>query len=357
MRFAGSHDLKVLIQSSFEECEEKYGSHWYNMHRVDIHSQLKGLAEGAEDRGRPVKIHLASEVVRVDFDETVLELASGAKHKKDLIILADGSHCKFLEELNGRPVPMVSSGMTVFRSLIPFEKIMTNPDLAALWDGQPPGFFLVMDFATQYLTVTYPCRGNTLLNLVFLKPSTESEKDAHGDDWHHPSSKEEIKDWMEGTAHHQTWLNLIDLADNVKKFQVMTHESLHRLYKGAVVAVGDAAHPMLPTHAEGGSMAIEDAAALGIIFSSHTQPDEIGRRLQIYQEVRFARSMITQMMSNNRVNSMSHAGQEEQAQKWGYDGKLPEDNARYFKQDFRDFFYTYRVEDEAKDALKAHGMT
>ena len=43
--------------------EEKYGSPWFLAHRVDLHEELKKLANGKDGVGRPAVVELRSEVV------------------------------------------------------------------------------------------------------------------------------------------------------------------------------------------------------------------------------------------------------------------------------------------------------
>ena len=57
-----------------------------------------------------------------------------------------------------------------------------------------------------------------------------------------------------------------------------------RWAKGPIALLGDAAHPVLPFLAQGGVMALEDAAVLADAL--HRNPDNVALALQQYQRRR-----------------------------------------------------------------------
>jgi hypothetical protein len=59
---------------------------------------------------------------------------------------------------------------------------------------------------------------------------------------------------------------------------------------GKLVLLGDAAHPFLPHQGQGGAMAIEDAAALGVVLERNLKSAQIEERLKLYQDIRQARA-------------------------------------------------------------------
>lgn len=50
-------------------------------------------------------------------------------------------------------------------------------------------------------------------------------------------------------------------------WRLYVHQPYERFQRGKACIMGDAAHPMMPHQSQGACQAIEDAAALGIIFS------------------------------------------------------------------------------------------
>jgi salicylate hydroxylase len=69
-----------------------YGAPLYTFHRVDLHNELRRLAQEPAAGIKGAKIRLACEVVEVDFEAGAITLANGTVHKRDLIIAADGVH-------------------------------------------------------------------------------------------------------------------------------------------------------------------------------------------------------------------------------------------------------------------------
>jgi salicylate hydroxylase len=87
------NDLTPLVEDSFANMESDYGSKFYHFHRVDLHNQLRELAEAPESAsrpGQPVKIKLGAAVDKIDCINGCLTLKDGNEIKKDLLVVADG---------------------------------------------------------------------------------------------------------------------------------------------------------------------------------------------------------------------------------------------------------------------------
>ena len=92
--FMKADTLETTMAADLKEFPERFGAEFYFMHRVDLHTELRRLAEEPDDRTTPVKINLSSEVVDVDMDTGELALKDGSKCKKDLVVAADGIHVR-----------------------------------------------------------------------------------------------------------------------------------------------------------------------------------------------------------------------------------------------------------------------
>ena len=75
------------------------------------------------------------------------------------------------------------------------------------------------------------------------------------------------------------------------------------MFSGRTLLVGDAAHSMLPFTGQGGSQAIEDAGALGVLFQNIKSKEEVGERLRLVEEVRRERTAIFQSMAGIKMGS------------------------------------------------------
>ena len=89
--------MKDNYHGRYSDLVERFGTPWYFIHRVDLHTELKRMAQDLN-----VKIRLASEVTNVDCDSGVLTLANGQTVQKDFILAADGVHVS--PKL--RPIPL-----------------------------------------------------------------------------------------------------------------------------------------------------------------------------------------------------------------------------------------------------------
>lgn len=61
---AHGKSLKKFHESVENEIEKRYGAPWFLAHRVDLHNELKRLAEERDGKGIPVQVHLGCEVVK-----------------------------------------------------------------------------------------------------------------------------------------------------------------------------------------------------------------------------------------------------------------------------------------------------
>jgi salicylate hydroxylase len=97
---------------------------------------------------------------------------------------------------------------------------------------------------------------------------------------------------------HQIMLH----SEDIKIWRLYIHKPYPYWIRGRVALLGDAAHPMLPDQTQGHSQAIEDAAALGLIFSEQyfhvnartNVEDAIRAAMQRYEKVRMDRAATLQ---------------------------------------------------------------
>jgi salicylate hydroxylase len=83
--------------------------------------------------------------------------------------------------------------------------------------------------------------------------------------------------------------SLFQNATDIKRWPLYVHKPYPYWTQGIVALLGDAAHPMLPDQAQGFGQAIEDAAALGVLFGEFWDGD-VKRALKRYEEVRKERA-------------------------------------------------------------------
>ncbi|QIW99745.1 hypothetical protein AMS68_005263 [Peltaster fructicola] len=195
------------------------------------------------------------------------------------------------------------------------------------------------------LLFTYECRLNEWLNVAII-----GHQSANVDDWNAPVSMDDVLSVLQD-GFNPAWSAIAKCAgpNEWKGFPISSRDPLDRLYKDKVVLVGDAGHAMLPTHAQGATMALEDAAALEVLFSNVQSGDEVVKRLEIFQQLRLPRSATTQLLSNAMLY-FKDGGEVKERIRHYYKGDLPfgED---MWSENIQSFFYDYDIWAEAKKAL------
>jgi salicylate hydroxylase len=94
-------------------------------------------------------------------------------------------------------------------------------------------------------------------------------------------------------------------SEDIKIWRLFTHKPYPYWTRGRVALLGDAAHPMFPDQTQGTSQAIEDAAALGLVFSrqyfgvngNQSIDYAVELALQRYEKVRMSRATELQSAS------------------------------------------------------------
>lgn len=102
--------------------------------------------------------------------------------------------------------------------------------------------------------------------------------------------------------------NLQNLAQDIKMWRLYIHQPYPYWHVGITVLLGDAAHPMLPDQSQGFCQAIEDAGALGHIFSSEfadVWENDVSKGLELYEKVRKERASRVQAASARARTDLS----------------------------------------------------
>jgi salicylate hydroxylase len=149
-------------------------------------------------------------------------------------------------------------------------KLMTSTDTQA-WFG--PGRFVV----------GYPISNNELFNLAMVAPRKD---DTPVTSWNQPCDAAELR------AHFSDFNPLVrKLTGLVGEFAKWTIAEIPELStwssrSGRTVLLGDAAHAMSPHAAQGGAMAMEDAAVLGEVLSQLETLEDLPRLADMYERLR-----------------------------------------------------------------------
>jgi salicylate hydroxylase len=216
------------------------------------------------------------------------------------------------------------------------------------------------DLATGTFLVTYPCRDGEMLNVAF-RHKTKSDNE-HALDWNTGTNVQEIIS-MVGT-YNPLVAKLFGLSTSVSVHKLFRREPLETYTRERAVIIGDAAHPIQPTHgtlnisqsitlltrntAQGAVLAIEEAEALEVLFKDMQNPEQVPERLDLYNGILKRRIQVTQLLSDAQPG-ISSVLRKQAEDIWG-EGIFPPEAMNYTKP-IRDFFYAWDVMEEAENNL------
>jgi len=213
------------------------------IHREDIH---RVLIEACAAVPSIVMEGGASVAGFVETGDGVrVTLADGREVEGAALIGADGLRsavrAQFVTE--GEPVPI---GYVAHRTIFPMEELPARipyRDEVVLWGG--PGFHIVH----------YPLRHGTLFNVVaVLRTATFAERlDAQ------TYTAEVRRTYADA---HPVMKTLTDMMALDRRWIIADRDPIRHWGRGRVTLLGDAAHPVVQSFAQGACMAIEDGVVL-----------------------------------------------------------------------------------------------
>jgi len=139
-----------------------------------------------------------------------------------------------------------------------------------------------------------------------LNSSSASHNDLSKDGWNIGATPEEL-----AATYPELDPRVITLflhASDIKMWRLYIHQPYPYWTKGRVGLLGDAAHPMLPDQSQGFCMALEDAGALGFIFSEEFRDvwgEDVSKGLELYEKVRKERASKVQAASARARTDLS----------------------------------------------------
>ena len=260
-------------------------------HRAYLHTQLKEAATSSKGSGVPIELHTSSKISSVDPKTATITLENGASHSADVLIGADGVHSNTRKALFARaPVP-VSTGHNAFRFMVERRIALEDPDTMpfANVDGS-----MDMWYASDRKIVMYTTAHGKLLNLVCIHPSSLSET---SDEYNKAASRRNMLEVFKDF--HPGLLKLLNKVkdEEIKVYPLLDLELLPTFISDRMALIGDAAHPFTPHLAQGGAMALEDGASLGVMLGSGVTPDDVPKRLELYNKARYERASTIQNYS------------------------------------------------------------
>lgn len=260
LRRAASEPSRVAIRASRSGAaigeialgavmRERFGAPYLVIHRRDLQ---RILLDGVRSQSA-IRILLGRRVTAIAEVAggvgLTLERGGGAEAGRfDVAVGADGVWSTVRGAMGDARAP-VYRGYVAWRATIPIAA--APPELAAVETG--------LWLGARSHVVHYPLDGGRLLNIVAFEQRAEPVEG-----WSAPGDPDALQRVFAGVAPP-----LAGLLRQPRDWQLWSLFDLpaKRMARGRIALLGDAAHPVLPFLAQGGALAIEDAAALALALS------------------------------------------------------------------------------------------
>ena len=259
---------EVIYRMMTKDYRQIYGAPYLRLHRWDLqHTLIQRLAQVA-----PGALQLGASVEEVDQgnDRVTLRFADGRTETADIVVAADGIRSTLRERLFN-PAPPVFTGYVAWRGLVDTRQLPPHLCESAVSFGQGRHI-------NRYLV-----RRGELLNFVAVAHRNKWEAEG----WNIPAPLdeflEEFSSFDEGT---RTVISR-PVVGQLFKWGLFGRPWLDEWWRGRVVLLGDAAHPMLPFMGQGGANAIEDAMILTRCLEAEREPE---KAFALYQRTRAPRA-------------------------------------------------------------------
>ncbi|ATY64871.1 Fungal specific transcription factor [Cordyceps militaris] len=288
--------LKKLINRDWKTGEpvsvydlDDYEQRWgyvYNMfHRQYMHAMLKDCALQAEGAGRPAKLVVNHQCETIDVESGTITFTNGVSAQHDLVVGADGIGSAVRGQLGIHPAKRPSESSCLHANVRTEDAVRlglvdyAQDSALEYWGGQEGKWDKI---------VLSPCNGGRLLSYYCFFPRALGDYSTQ--QWGAADSSRPVEELLAPYPELDAQVKAhLAIGVEIQPWRLWVHDPYPYIQKGRVCLLGDAGHPMMPHQSQGACMAIEDAAALGILFDKQHFLGDISETLAVYQEVRLPR--------------------------------------------------------------------
>jgi len=258
----------------------------YSVHRGELQMLL---LSAVRDRLGADAVRTGMGITGFDaHDGRVAVHTAGGDVDARILVGADGLHSVVRAQLHQEPDPLMWSGVRMYRGAA---------EMPAFLDGRT---MAIVKGAGGIDLITYPIGGG-FVNWVVQVPESAPGPLPGDAGWNAPVDPDTVRghlaDWR------LEWLDTADMIGRtatVLEYPMVDRDPLPWWGRGNVTLLGDAAHPMYPVGANGGSQAIVDARVLA--NELHRDPDT---GLRAYEKDR--RAATADVIAANREMHQSGA--------------------------------------------------
>ena len=266
-----------IMRMDLSDAQSRWGGRYVLSHRADLIAALQARAEALQ----PGFLHTGAQAS--GYGPGRLFLHGGGEVKADLVIGADGLHSCLRRQMHGPQAPRFT-GNVAWRGTVPLTLLQQAggpipPENVCAWTGP------------RKHAVTNRVRAGQVVNFVGIV-----EQDSWQDEgWSLPGTTAEaladFGDW------NPVLTAVIEAAPSLFRWALFDRAPLASWSDGATVLLGDAAHPMLPSMAQGAVQAIEDAVELAACLAPVSGAGDIPLALRRFSDHRGPRTARVQAQS------------------------------------------------------------
>lgn len=262
---------------------------YVHIHRADL---IDVLSQALEERA-PGCVRLGTTVEGLDRDGKGLILQGGERLNANVVIAADGLRSTLRSAAFG-PQPARFTGMTAWRATVPVAALRSDapPPTACVWAG--PG---------RHVVSYYVARGQ-VVNFVGVvekdipdPEAMESWRGVHGTGAQIAEALDDFAGW------DPTIIRMIQASQGLSQWALFDRPPSTQWVSGKMALVGDAAHPMLPTFAQGASQGLEDAWTVATLVDGN---DSVEDGLNRYASLRQPRTRAIQQRAMRNAHDFHH---------------------------------------------------
>lgn len=280
-------------------------------HRVNMHEMLMESAIGETGEGIPASLEVDHKCSAIDLDTGLVTFENGITAKHDLVVGSDGIGSS-VRTIIGITPDKKQSDSTCYHCIIPTARVnelgledFAKNNAIEYWGGIPG------QSTTSINKIVFsPCRDGEISSFYCFFPTDLS--DHTGEGWNYEAGVEQLLAPYPDLD--PRLLAIFAHCTDIRPWRLFNHQPYPYWQKGCATIMGDAAHPMMPDQSQGACMAIEDAAAIGVIFSrnygfANAESGGVRKGLELYEAVRKPRATRVQAASARaRVNMAERIG-------------------------------------------------
>ncbi|KAJ7822745.1 hypothetical protein B0H14DRAFT_3146237 [Mycena olivaceomarginata] len=322
-RYEGNNGDREYLGKSIwppEITQDPSGGDFLQMKHNDL---LRILYDTATNKSLPgnVTVNFKAEVLDVNFTACSVTLASGEVHSGDVLIGADGAHGhtrrRLRDEQKLSGCDGVQCGLAVYSTYEARQSHNPGP-----FKTQTSRISTTTKWKNHFLSESHKVKQKQHMVTFWMGSNRVQGKDKDLVFWIYSPDASEKGTWTQAAERKlteilgpcdNTIMKLGELADPATCVQIESFPELEWVSKsGKAVVVGAAAHPLPIMSLHSYSMALEDSAFIGQIFSHSFTVEDIPRFLHAYEESRKERCSIIDLEEKRYIQIMSLPDGDEQ---------------------------------------------